>query len=169
MITPALLEKVELPTEMADDSKVWMYQSSTPIDKNIQIQLEADLASFSSQWIAHGQKLQAFTAVYHHQFVCFIVDQSAQGATGCSIDTSVRFMQQMEQKYDLQFFDRMATAYVDRQGEIQTTLLSKLSALKSAGIIDEETLVFNNTIQTLSELRTKWLIPASQSWHMRFL
>jgi len=61
----------------------------------------------------------------------------------------------------------MNVAY--KQGEFITykTLLEfkKLAKDKS---VSENTIVFNNLVNTIEELNEGWEIPASESWHSRF-
>ena len=53
--------------------------------------------------------------IRYNRFIILIVDESHAGASGCSIDKSVHFMQQLEQEYGINLFDRFNLAY--RNGE----------------------------------------------------
>ena len=88
-------------------------------------------------------------------------------AIGCSIDSYVGFIQKLEQKYNVDLLDKMNVAL--KQGEVVTykTLLEfkKLAKDKS---VSENTIVFNNLVNTIEEFNDGWEIPAAESWHSRF-
>jgi hypothetical protein len=47
--------------------------------------------------------------------------------------------------------------------------LNQFSYAAENAFIDGDTLYFNNTVLTIGELRSKWLIPIKQSWLARKL
>jgi hypothetical protein len=49
-------------------------------------------SNFCIQWTAHGANLKAYGEVRHHRFIVMIVDETAAGASGCSIDKSIHFI-----------------------------------------------------------------------------
>jgi hypothetical protein len=88
------------------------------------------------------------------------------GASGCSIDKSVRFMQDVEQEFGIELFDRFNTAYVEA-GAIKSAKREELEELLKSGKINGETVVFNNLVTNLQEFETKWQVPLKNSWHGR--
>jgi hypothetical protein len=122
---------------------------------------------FIENWSAHGTSLEASFTIRYNRFIILSVNQEFHPATGCSIDSSVGFIQNLEQKYSVNLLDKMNVAF--KQGEFITykTLLEfkKLAKDKS---VSENTIVFNNLVNTIEELNEGWEIPASESWHSRF-
>jgi hypothetical protein len=149
------------------ESKIWIYQSSRKFSDDEVQDIENDLTSFLNDWSSHGTSLAASFCIKYNRFIIIAVDQEVQQATGCSIDKSVVFIQNLEQKYKVDLLDKMNVAF--KQGEFITykTLLEfkKLAKEKS---VSENTIVFNNLINTLEELNEAWEIPAADSWHSRF-
>ena len=47
---------------------------------------------------------------------------------------------------------------------VQMMPMAQLSYALDNGFINSSTLYFNNTVQTLAELKSNWLIPVKDSW-----
>ena len=91
---------------ISDQARVWIYQADRPIgteEKNVIIK---DTEAFLSQWAAHGSALQAAGDLLFDHFLVICIDESFQMASGCSIDSSVRFVQELGQKLSIDFFKR---------------------------------------------------------------
>jgi hypothetical protein len=152
---------------LPQESRIWIYQSSRKFSDEEVADIEKDLLPFIENWSAHGTSLEASFTIRYNRFIILSVNQEFHPATGCSIDSSVGFIQNLEQKYSLDLLDKMNVAF--KQGEFITykTLLEfkKLAKDKS---VSENTIVFNNLVNTIEELNEGWEIPASESWHSRF-
>jgi hypothetical protein len=152
---------------LPEDSKIWIYQSSRKFTDDEVTAIEKDLTDFLMNWSAHGTLLESSFQIKYNRFIIIAVNQEIQAATGCSIDLSVSFIQNLEQKYSVDLLDKMNVAF--KQGEFVTykTLLDfkKLAKDKS---VSENTIVFNNLVNTIEEFNESWEVPASDSWHSRF-
>ena len=152
---------------LPEESKVWIYQSSRKFSDDEVVAIEKDLIEFLTNWSAHGTLLESSFQIKYNRFIIIAVNQEVHAATGCSIDSSVSFIQNLEQKYSVDLLDKMNVAF--KQGEFVTykTLLDfkKLAKDKS---VSENTIVFNNLVNTIEEFNEGWEIPASESWHSRF-
>ncbi|WP_298138246.1 ABC transporter ATPase [Flavobacterium sp.] len=152
---------------LPQESRIWIYQSSRKFSDEEVADIEKDLLQFIENWSAHGTSLEASFTIRYNRFIVIAVNQEFHPATGCSIDSSVGFIQNLEQKYSVDLLDKMNVAF--KQGEFITykTLLEfkKLAKDKS---VSENTIVFNNLVNTIEELNEGWEIPASESWHSRF-
>ncbi|NQX43637.1 hypothetical protein SAMN05421820_12211 [Pedobacter steynii] len=147
-------------------SKVWVYQSNRPFTDNEVTSIQQKLNDFTAQWKAHGHQLNAKAEVLHHFFIVFTVDEASAGVTGCSIDSSVRIIKEIEQEYKVDLFDRFNMAYkVD--GKVIVTNKEDFETLVSIKKVGPETVVFNNLVQTLDEFQNKWEVPFEQSWHSK--
>ncbi len=152
---------------LPEESKIWIYQSSRKFSEEEVAAITTDLSEFLTNWSAHGTLLESSFQIKYNRFIIIAVNQEVQPATGCSIDASVAFIQNLEQKYSVDLLDKMNVAF--KQGEFVTykTLLDfkKLAKDKS---VSENTIVFNNLVNTVAEFNEGWEIPASESWHSRF-
>ena len=100
---------------LSDDAKVWIYQANRSFSETELEEIKLKLASFITQWTAHGSDLQASFEIKYKRFIIIAVDQERQAATGCSIDASVHFIQQLEKEYNVDLMDKMNVSY--KQGQ----------------------------------------------------
>jgi hypothetical protein len=150
----------------SENSRVWIYQSDKELTTAQVQQLQQQLNSFTTGWTAHNNQLKAKAEIRYNRFIILVVDAGQAGASGCSIDKSVNFMKQIEKQFDISLFDRFNLAY--RSGnEIFSVPRDTFEELLKQKNIDKDTVVFNNMVQNLKELETKWEVPFRDSWHIR--
>ena len=151
---------------ISENSKIWIYQSSQIFDSNIETQINDKLKNFISNWNAHHQKLNAHYEIRHHLFIILIVDESNILASGCSIDSSVKIIKEIEAQFNISFFNRTLISYLDND-KIEICDNITFQQKIDDGFISPETIVFNNLISTYKELNTNWMIPIKNSWHQK--
>lgn len=155
--------------QMPAHSRVWIYQSDREI-KDIEIdEIRRKAAMFLMEWSSHGNLMLATIDVVHNRFIVVCADEEEARASGCGIDKSVRFLQQLEKDYGLNLFDRMLVAYRDTDSRIKTVKLQVFEQMMENGELNGETIVFNNLVGTKEEMLAKWEVPVKQSWHARML
>jgi hypothetical protein len=152
-----------LPAGFDPSSRVWIYQGHRPFTVEEARQIRALLESFIQSWVSHGTPVKGFAGIAYDQFVILMADETASGVSGCSTDSSVHLIKQIEQQTDVRLFDRVNLAfYVD--GQVRLIPMTRLPEALNSGEITPHTLYFNNTIQTKEEFESKWLIPLKNSW-----
>ena len=152
--------------QFSENSRVWVYQSDKKLSDVQLIELQAALNNFTTTWTAHNNQLKAKGELRYNRFIILVVDESQAGASGCSIDKSVHFMKQIEQHFGINLFDRFNLAYRNDQ-EILSVPRAAFEELLISKAINADTTVFNNMVQTLSELQNKWEVPFKDSWHAK--
>lgn len=148
------------------DSRVWVYQSNRLFSLAEALEIEEMLKSFTIQWKSHGTPVKGEAHLFFGQFIVLIADETATGVSGCSTDSSVRLIKDMEQRFNVALFDRTTLAFVVKD-KIQLLPMSQLQYAADNGFLDNDTLYFNNLVQTKDELETKWIIPVKESWLVR--
>jgi hypothetical protein len=155
-------------SNMPLDARVWVYQSNTALSDAEVNTIKNEGAYFIADWAAHGASLKASFDVLLNRFIVIAVDEQQALASGCSIDKSVKFVKELEQKFNLNLFDRMQVAY--RKGnEINACSLSDFEKLASERLVNESTIVFNNMVSTKKAFDAEWEVPLKQSWQSRVL
>jgi hypothetical protein len=152
-----------LPDDFSPQSRVWVYQSSRLFTLNEAFEIEDKIQSFCKEWLSHGSDVKAFGNLFFGQFVILMTDETDVTVSGCSTDSSVRFIKNVGQQYGVDFFERTNLAFVIKD-KIQVLPLSQLSYAIENGFLTGETLFFNNVVQTRNELENGWLIPIKNSW-----
>lgn len=153
--------------EMADTSRVWIYQANRQLSSADQELMKANCTAFLKQWAAHGQSLKSSFQIIHDKFLVISVDESFNQASGCSIDASVSLIKSLEQELDLSFFDRTQVCFLIND-EIVEIPMSGIKSEVANGTISSDTLTFNNLVTNISSFNTDWKVEAKNSWLKRY-
>ena len=152
-----------LPEGFAPSSRVWVYQASRLFTINEALQIDGLLEDFVKSWNTHGTPVKGFGTLFFGQFIILMADETAAGVSGCSTDSSVRVIKQIEQTYQVNMFDRQMLAFVVKD-KIQMLPLAHLNHAIENGFVTPDTLYFNNMVLNKEELENKWIIPVKDSW-----
>ena len=152
-----------LPGDFNDDSRVWVYQSSRLFTLSEALDIESLLAQFAAEWRSHGADVKAYANLFFGQFVVLMADETQAGVSGCSTDSSVRFIKGIGEKFGVDFFNRTNLSFFVKD-KIQQLPMSQLQYAVDNGFIGAETLYFNNIVQTKRELENEWIVPVKNSW-----
>jgi len=144
-------------------SRVWIYQCSRLFSMDEALQIEDMLKQFTGQWQSHGAPVKGTAHLFFGQFIILMADERLTDVGGCSTDSSVRLIKEMEQRFKVNMFDRTTLAFVVKD-KVQLLPLSHLQHAVDNGFIDAETLYFNNLALTKEELENNWIIPLKDSW-----
>ena len=148
-------------------SRIWIYQASRKLRESEEVEITEKAGRFVKTWNAHGNDLEAGAIILHNQFLVLGVNEDQNGASGCSIDKSFRFIKQLEKDYKLRFLERSKVAfYIDN--EVALFPLAELKLKIDAGTITKDTLIFNNLVDNKGDLEDKWIIPANDSWFKKY-
>jgi hypothetical protein len=90
-----------------------MYLSDRPFSNDEVSSITQELNKFMLSWSAHNKKLKSSGAILLNQMLLVVVDEDFEHASGCSIDSSVRFVKEMGVKYKVDFFNRMFVLALD--------------------------------------------------------
>lgn len=153
-------------TNLPAGSRVWVYQADRAFTPAESTEISAAIDQFVSQWLAHKAKVIGDGALLYNRFIILAADEEKLQVSGCSIDSTVRFIRELGTKYGVNFFDRFYTCYW-RNNEILEADFDTFKTLMEQGVISDDTIVFNNLVTTLEGLEKNWQIPLSQSWHKR--
>jgi hypothetical protein len=144
-------------------SRVWVYQCNRLFNIDEALAIEEILKEFTRQWQSHGDPVKGAWYLFFGQFIILMADESLTGVGGCSTDSSVRLIKDIEQKYKVNMFDRTTLAFIVKD-KVELLPLSHLQHAFDNGFINDDTLYFNNLVLTKEELESKWLIPVKDSW-----
>lgn len=154
--------------DLPETSRVWVYQANRSFSEEEFTELRSLLDEFITQWTAHGSQLKAGYDLPYNRFIVIALDQSQASASGCSIDASVRFIQSLEEKFKVELLDKMNVSY--KQGEfVAYKPLQDFRKMAKEKAVSGNTIVFNNLVTNKHEYLHHWEVPASESWHKRFM
>lgn len=152
-----------LPTDFAAESRVWVYQSSRLFSMSEALQIEDLLNHFVVNWKSHGTPVKGFGTLFFGQFIILMADENATGVSGCSTDSSVRLIKEIEQLYKITMFDRQNLAFIIKE-KVQLLPFNQLQYAFDNNFITADTIYINNLVQTKDELENNWLIRLKDSW-----
>lgn len=153
---------------LPSNSRVWIYQSNRAFSDSEIAFITEKATAFINNWTRHGDDLKGSFTIKYNQFLILAVDENFNNVSGCSIDASVRFVQQLEQALQLDLMDKMNITFKDGDN-INLIKLPQFQEFVKSNKINEETIVFNNLVATKADFENNWEVPAKQSWHKRFL
>ncbi|WP_394421554.1 ABC transporter ATPase [Tenacibaculum mesophilum] len=154
--------------ELPQNARVWVYQSDREFTQEEIELISAKALLFIDNWTRHGDDLKGSFTIKYNQFLVLGVDENFNNVSGCSIDASVRFIQELEKELELDLMDKMNISFKDGDN-INIVKLPEFQNFAKEQKITAKTVVFNNMVNTKEDFETKWEVPANQSWHARFL
>ncbi|MEI9919503.1 MAG: hypothetical protein WDO14_11950 [Bacteroidota bacterium] len=153
---------------LPDYSRIWIYQANRKLsDKEKKFADEA-LKDFCERWVAHNQQLKTSFSIEHNQFVILAADEDYHQPSGCSIDSSVRALKELQAELGIDLFDRTKVAFLN-ENEVSSHSLSQLKSVFQSGELTGGTITFNNLVPSVGDLKTGWRIPVEKTWLTKYL
>lgn len=153
--------------DMPENSRVWVYQAARQFSPEEVSLITSKLSDFCQGWNVHGNPLPTSFQILDNQIIVLAVDESSLGASGCSIDSSVRTLKELEEQLGNDLTNQGKVTFRGNSGEIQVTSALGIKSKVLAGEIESDTLVVNPQIKTKKELENVW-ISAAESWMSRY-
>jgi hypothetical protein len=158
---------MQFPFEnMPSEARVWVYQASRNLNITELAKTEEVLAAFTDEWNSHGHGLSSSFKVFYNRFLVLAVDETAYGASGCSIDKSVNLMKELEQTLGVSLLDKTQIAYL-QNNEIASIDFRNVKTAIAEGNFNADTIIFNNLVDSIDKLNSSWKQAAGDSWLAR--
>ena len=154
--------------QFPDHTRLWIYQSERKLTAAECEQLKMELNSFVERWASHSVNLMATGDVLMSAFIVLGVDESAKGASGCSIDSSVHFVKQLSHSLGVDFMNRMIFTYWQND-EVHFASREAFTQLYNAGKISDETIVFDTLVKNKESFVKSFTKKLADSWHARMI
>lgn len=152
-----------VPEDFDADSRVWIYQSSRMFGISEALHIESLLEDFVAHWKSHGASVKGYANLFFGQFIVLMADEKATSVGGCSTDSSVRMIKEIEKLFGVNMFDRLSLAFLVKD-KVEMLPLPQLQYAIEKGFIAPDTIYFNNLVQTKKDWLQKWMVPAKDSW-----
>lgn len=156
---------LQATSDFADNSKIWVYFANRAFSdsefQDIQIQFD----DFSSQWKSHGAAMKNAMMLIENQIAIIAVDESLHTVSGCGIDSSVKVVKDIEQKYNMSFFERNWVFF--KENEVLNKM--QLSEFKTYCKINLDIEVVNPYFNSLKDVRTHFYSKIEESLYRNFM
>lgn len=159
--------KEHIPEDFHDSSRVWIYQSSNLILISEALKLETMINAFISNWNSHGTPVKGYANLFFGRFLLLMADETATGVSGCSTDSSVQWVREVEQTFKTDLFDRTKLAFFIKD-KVEVIPMQQLPYAIENGFISPNTLYFDNTVLTKKQLLDRWITPAGETWLKKY-
>jgi len=147
---------------LPESSRIWVYASEKTLTTEQQNYILDFISEHLKGWNAHKVPLTAGVTILENHFIVVALDEGKNGASGCSIDTLQKTIQELEKELSIPLMNRL-NVFCKIDNEIQCIPSFKLGSMANA-----DTLFYDLTILTKAELNT-YLKPISEGWCFSFL
>lgn len=154
--------------QLNDSDRIWIFSSSNDLNSQIQDQIITQIESFLSQWEAHGKELVSRVWIENDRFIIIAVNESFEKASGCSIDKMMKFISQIEQRFELNLTDRSLIYYENENESIISQKFNEIRGSVNSGKISENTIIYNTAINSGSQFKNDWKLKAGESWISKY-
>ena len=155
--------------DLPDSARVWVYGVDRDLDRAAESTLLEEVDNYLTTWSAHGIPLSAAKNWKDSRFLTVAVDQSRAGASGCSIDGLFRTLKSLEPRIGAVVVTSGLIFFRGKDGGIRSVTRGEFSQLGATGVIDGETEVFDPSVTSLGEWRSRFSSHAADSWHQSLL
>jgi hypothetical protein len=154
--------------QMPSDARIWTYTSNRKLDKSEVDRISDKLSAFCEQWNTHGALMPTSFLIKYDQVIILAVDESNLGASGCSIDSSVRLLRDIESELGIDLLNQGKVTFFTSEKDLEVNPIFGIKSKVSSGILNSETIVLNPVVQRKSDLEKNWKISAKESWLNKF-
>jgi len=142
---------------LPEQARIWLYACEKALTQSQQDYILNIISEELKDWNAHQRPLTAGVTILENHFIIIALDESKNGASGCSIDTLQKTIQKIEKELTLCLMNRL-NVFCKIEDEILCIPSFKLST-----VANKDTLFYDLTIQKKSELNS-YLKPISEGW-----
>lgn len=153
---------------MPAHARVWVYQADRRFNEKELMMAKQTLERFCGNWNTHGAAMPTSFDIRFGQILILAVDESQLGASGCSIDSSVRTLRDLEQTLQINLLDQGKVSFFKSDNQLEVLPFSVIKTQVATGAIQSDSLVLNPTVARKSDLDTVWITKAKDSWLGKF-
>lgn len=154
---------------LADHARIWIFQSDRFLNARECDMINKTMHDFIPTWASHGNDLYGGFALEESLFLVVGVDEAKSPASGCSIDSLTRVVKDLGANLNINFFNRLAISYENEQGKIEIVSMTDFKRMITENKVNQNTIVFNNLVNTRAEFDSKWRTSVQNSWHSNLL
>jgi hypothetical protein len=154
----------ELFNQFNPEARIWFYCANRKLNVVEKIQVQNESRLFLDKWNTHGKNNQGEVILLGDQILTVVGMQESAQISGCSIDQSVQFIKKMEEKCGLSLFERNLVFHQGKDG-VNVSTLAEFWAKRKAGLINENTLVWDTTVHNVGEFQRSFVKRFEESWH----
>ena len=142
---------------LPEESRIWIYASEKALDTEQKSHILNYISEHLKGWNAHKIPLTAGVTILEDHFIVVALDEGENGASGCSIDTLQKTIQELEKELSISLMNRLNVfCRIDNKIEC-------IPSFKLGSVVKSDTPFYDLTILTKSDLNT-YLKPICEGW-----
>lgn len=147
-----------------DSARLWVFPLARALEPSERALLNQQLDDFTRAWKSHGAPVHGAYEIVEDRFV-LIAGYVDDGVSGCSTDSMMRVMTSLKKEQGIDGFDRSLVLF--RQGGlVRAVPREEFQKMVDAGEVQDQTAVFDATIQTVGDLRAgRFETTFARAWH----
>jgi hypothetical protein len=154
--------------DLPNDARLWVFAAVRRLEPAEVELLLTTVDRHVRGWLAHGHPVVGAHELRYGQFLLVGADERATGVSGCSIDGLFHVLQGLESELAVRLLDSTPVWFRNADGGVRSASRTHFRAQVENGEVGPKTIVFNNTVATVGELREgRWETPLRESWHAR--
>jgi len=149
---------------LPDASRVWVFGSGRALSGADADRLLGEVDHFLAQWKANGVPLTCARDWRDEHLLTIGVDSTVESASGCSIDGLFRVLQALERPLGTRLVGGGRVFYRDAAGGVQCVTPDRVPELAKARDVTDDTCVFDTSLTTAGDWRSRFEAPARSTW-----
>jgi len=143
--------------KLPNSSRIWIYASEKALTTEQQEYIINYIAEHLKGWNAHKVPLTAGLTILENHFIVVALDENINAASGCSIDTLQKTIQELEKELSISLLNRLNIfCRIDN-------VIRCIPSLKLGDQANKGTLFYDLTIQKKGDL-SNWLKLVEEGW-----
>ena len=159
----------ELFPNISLSARLFVYTSNDFLSSTQAVEFQNYLQDFIDDWKAHGAMLNASFKLIANRVLIIVVDEKAQTATGCSIDSLNRHLQSSGIDWFARNWVLHNSTSPSLEGSWSVCDLHEFHEKCRNGAISKEEYIINTTVLTIEEMRENLVQKVFESWHNQML
>ena len=124
-------------------SRIWLYISKEKIDDITQNNISSLFKDFHKDWKSHGQPVNGQLKFIKENLLVVGADYFPNGMCGRAVDAQVRFINKVNEEFNLDLLNRTNIAFV-KENSIVVHNYNNLDAVIKKGLVNKSTVYCNN-------------------------
>ena len=142
---------------LPEESRIWLYGAEDALAQDQKNYILNVISEVLKGWNAHSHPLTAGVAILENHFIVIALDESKNGASGCSIDSLQNTIKKIEQDLSVPLMNRL-NVFCEIEGHIVC-----IPSFKLKSIANSDTNFYDLTVLKKSDLKT-YLKPIYEGW-----
>lgn len=154
--------------ELSDDSIIRVYIADRKLAETEQADLREKIETFLPRWRSEGKDFKSAYELLENQILVVAGLSEGYRLSGCTLDALKKLVEKWDDSLKANFTVVPKLSY--RKGkEIISRNIPMFKQDILNGVVDENTIVFDNTVQTLSAFRKGIEFKLTDCWHNQIL